>query len=75
MYVLGRAFYVRGNYYLNQKPLLNYLFVHDNHVYGASISPDGEQYNEDILHECSDNREAVSKAKEAGLEFKTTIIL
>lgn len=75
MYVLERAFYVKGNYYFNQKPLLNYLFLSGTSVYGASVSPDKQHLAEDILCDCKSSREAANKAKEMGRKQKTTIIL
>ena len=75
MYVGERAYYVRGKYYFNQVPLLNYLFISGKDVYGANVTPDGKQYAEDILYTCSSYKEALDAAKELGRARKITIIL
>jgi hypothetical protein len=75
MYVGERAFHVRGKYYFNQAPLLDYLFISGKDVYGANVTPDGKQYAEDILSICSSRKEALDTAKDLGRKHKITIIL
>lgn len=64
---------VGGNYYFRGKQIMNYLFRHGNHLYGANT--DGERYDEGIILEAQNDGHLTRVLREEIQKHKIMAIL